>query len=92
MPYSKRNTPSGEITRPPLMTHRLAAEEIIFAGGSSGFALAGALKAAALSEEDYLVVLFPDGGSRYLSKIHNDAWMREKGFLPAVDRPAGDSE
>ena len=76
-----------------LMTRRLAAEEGIFAGGSSGFALAGALKAAAaLSEEDYLVVLFPDGGSRYLSKIYNDAWMREKGFLPAVDRPAGDSE
>jgi cystathionine beta-synthase len=66
------------------MTRRLVREEGIFAGGSSGAAVAGAIKYARahkLGEEDTLVVILPDAGSRYLSKIFNDNWMREHGFL-----------
>ena len=66
-------------------TRRLAREEGIFGGGSSGAAVAGAVKylqhhdAAGLTA----VVLLPDSGSRYLSKIYNDKWMEENGFLDA---------
>jgi cystathionine beta-synthase len=70
-----------------LWTRRLVREEGIFAGGSSGSALAGALKYARdLSEERLVVVLFPDTGARYLSKVFNDDWMREHGFLPVDTR------
>lgn len=69
-----------------LWTRRLVREEGIFAGGSSGAALAGALKYARdLSEDRLVVVLLPDTGARYLSKVYNDDWMREHGLLP-VDR------
>ena len=69
-----------------LWTRRLVREEGIFAGGSSGAALAGALKYAQNLDEDRLVVvLLPDTGARYLSKVFNDDWMREHGLLP-VDR------
>ena len=65
-----------------LWTRRLVREEGIFCGGSSGAAMAGAVKAAAeLGPERLLVVLFPDSGSRYLSKVFSDDWMREHGFL-----------
>ena len=65
-----------------LMARRLTREEGIFVGGSSGTNLAAALKLAErLSEEDVVVVLLPDTGERYLSKIYNDIWMRENGFL-----------
>ena len=70
-----------------LMTRRLTREEGIFCGGSCGMAMAGALKwlrspaGEQLTEEDIVVVLLPDSGSRYLSKIFDDAWMRENGFL-----------
>lgn len=70
-----------------LMTRRLVREEGIFCGGSCGLALAGALKwlrspaAEQLTEDDLVVVLLPDSGSRYLSKLFDDAWMRENGFL-----------
>ncbi len=65
-----------------LMTRRLVREEGIFCGGSCGFAMAGALQAAReLPEDAVLVVLLPDSGSRYLSKIFNDDWMRENRFL-----------
>jgi cystathionine beta-synthase len=68
-----------------LWTRRLVRDEGIFAGGSSGSALAGALKyARQLPEDRLVVVLFPDTGARYLSKVFNDDWMREHGFL-AVD-------
>lgn len=67
-------------------TRRLVREEGIFAGGSSGSALAGALRYARdLGPEHLIVVLFPDSGSRYLSKVFDDEWMREHGFAP-VDR------
>jgi cystathionine beta-synthase len=69
-----------------LMTRRLVREEGLFCGGSCGLAVAGALKwlrgnGSYLTEDDLVVVLLPDSGSRYLSKIFDDAWMRENGFL-----------
>jgi cystathionine beta-synthase len=69
-----------------LMTRRLVREEGLFGGGSCGLAMAGALKwlrgeGATLGEEDVVVVLLPDSGSRYLSKIFDDTWMRENSFL-----------
>jgi len=65
-----------------LMGRRLTREEGIFAGGSSGSALAGALKVAErLTEKEIMVVLLPDTGERYLSKMYNDDWMRENLFL-----------
>lgn len=72
-----------------LMTRRLVREEGIFCGGSCGLAVAGAIKwlrspaAENLSEDDIVVVLLPDSGSRYLSKVFDDNWMRENGFLEA---------
>jgi cystathionine beta-synthase len=63
-------------------TRRLVREEGIFCGGSSGAAMAGAVKAAeGLGPERLMVVVFPDSGDRYLSKVFNDDWMREHGFL-----------
>ena len=65
-----------------LAARRLTREEGIFAGGSCGTAVAGAFKLAErLSENDVVVVILPDGGSKYLSKLYNDDWMRENGFI-----------
>ena len=67
-----------------LMTRRLVREEAIFAGNSAGAAVAGALKYAAerdLGPDKTVVVLLPDSGSRYLSKVFDDNWMRENRFL-----------
>ncbi len=65
-----------------LMARRLAEEEGIFAGGSSGSAVWAALQIAQdLDDTKIMVVILPDSGSRYLSKIYNDDWMKEKGFL-----------
>lgn len=65
-------------------TRRLAREEGLLVGGSSGLAVASALKVArGLGPEDVMVVLLPDGGRGYLGKIFNDGWMRSYGFLPA---------
>jgi cystathionine beta-synthase len=65
-----------------LMARRLTREEGILAGGSAGTAVAGMLKVASrFTEEDVVVVLLPDTGERYISKIYNDEWMRENGFL-----------
>ena len=74
------------------VTRRLARLEGIFAGGSSGMVLAAALKhAEGLTESDLMVVIFPDSGSRYLSKIFNDDWMKENQFLePPVRLTTGD--
>lgn len=67
-------------------TRRLAREEGLLVGGSSGLAVASALKAAKkLGPDDVMVVLLPDGGRGYLGKIFNDKWMRSYGFLPASD-------
>jgi len=65
-----------------LMTRRLVKEEGIFAGGSSGSAVSGAITYAKdLNEDRLVVVILPDSGSRYLSKIFDDSWMRENGYL-----------
>ena len=65
-----------------LMARRLAREEGIFAGGSSGSAVWAALKLASQVDADkHIVVILPDSGDRYLSKFYNDEWMRKNGFL-----------
>ncbi len=65
-----------------LMARRLAQEEGIFAGGSSGSAAWAALEVAKdLDGNKLVVVILPDSGTRYLSKVYNDEWMKEKGFL-----------
>ncbi|PJH75589.1 MAG: cystathionine beta-synthase [Anaerolineae bacterium CG_4_9_14_0_8_um_filter_58_9] len=74
-----------------LWARRLVKEEGIFAGGSSGSALAAAVRHAQSldrgngrkAEERLVVVILPDSGSRYLSKFYDDKWMRENGFLEA---------
>ncbi|TAH34905.1 MAG: pyridoxal-phosphate dependent enzyme [Planctomycetota bacterium] len=64
---------------------RLAAECGLFVGGSSGLALAGALREARqLAPDARVVVLLPDSGGRYLSKCFSDDWMKDNGFLPRV--------
>jgi cystathionine beta-synthase len=61
---------------------RLAREEGILVGGSSGMALHAALVVARdRGPDDVIVVLFPDTGRNYLSKFFNDEWMRQNGFL-----------
>src|SRR5512134_2649716 len=65
-----------------LWARQLVRQEGIFAGGSSGSALAGAIKyCRKLSGDRIPVVILPDSGSRYLSKFYDDKWMREFGFL-----------
>jgi len=65
-----------------LWARQLVRQEGIFAGGSSGSALAGAVKyCRKLTADRLAVVIFPDSGSRYLSKFYDDKWMREFGFL-----------
>ncbi|GAA1964364.1 cystathionine beta-synthase [Agromyces allii] len=68
------------------MTRRLANEEGLLVGGSSGMAVAAALRAAKdASPDDVFVVLLPDGGRGYLGKIFNDKWMRAYGFSNAPE-------
>ncbi len=66
-----------------LWTRRLAETEGILAGGSCGLALYAAYQVAAEIEdpEAMVAVILPDGGRSYISKIYNDAWMRQYGFL-----------
>ncbi len=65
-----------------LWARQLVRQEGIFAGGSSGSAIAGAIKYCRKLPADRLpVVILPDSGSRYLSKFYDDKWMREFGFL-----------
>jgi len=72
-------------------TRRLAREEAIFTGGSGGMAMWVALQVArTLGADDLLVVLLPDTGERYLSKVHNDAWMRDNHLLDPTVTRAGD--
>jgi len=61
---------------------RMTREEGIFVGGSSGMAVWAALKLSEdLTSQDVVVVLIPDSGRGYLSKVYNDAWMADYGFL-----------
>ncbi|MBL4861857.1 MAG: pyridoxal-phosphate dependent enzyme [Crocinitomicaceae bacterium] len=72
-------------------TRRLAREEGIFVGNSAGAAIKGVLQMAdQLAEDDVVVILFHDHGSRYVGKIFNDDWMRERGFLDEEITTAGD--
>ncbi len=67
-----------------LMTRRLVRQEGLFCGGSSGSAVAGLLKSQivrGLKPDQVAVVLLPDSGDRYLSKLFDDNWMRENGFM-----------
>jgi cystathionine beta-synthase len=65
-----------------LMTRDLVRLEGLFVGGSGGAAVAGAIKyAKASGRKENILVLMPDGASKYISKIFNDDWMRENGFL-----------
>jgi cystathionine beta-synthase len=66
-----------------LMTRELTRLEGLFVGGSGGAAVAGALKYVRESgaRDRKVLVLLPDGGHKYMSKIFNDDWMRENGFL-----------
>ena len=65
-----------------IYTRKLAREEGIFAGNSCGAAIKGMLQLKAhFGPDDVVVVLLHDSGSRYITKIYNDDWMREKGFL-----------
>jgi cystathionine beta-synthase len=65
-----------------LMTRRLAREEALLTGGSCGMAVVAALEVARQAgPQDVIVVLRPDGGRGYLSKIFNDEWMADYGFL-----------
>src|SRR6266508_1096287 len=74
-----------------IMTRRIAREEGIFAGNSAGSAMAGLLQLRDhFTEDDVIVVIFHDHGSRYLGKMFNDEWMREKGFLEKSGMTARD--
>ncbi|MBA2591200.1 MAG: pyridoxal-phosphate dependent enzyme [Gammaproteobacteria bacterium] len=68
------------------MTRRLTREEGIFSGVSCGAAVAGAVKWVAANDAKDLVVvvLLPDGGSKYTSKVYSDRWMEENGFLEPI--------
>ena len=72
-------------------TRRLAREEGIFVGNSAGAAIKGLLQMGEqLTKDDVVVVLFHDHGSRYVGKMFNDEWMRERGFLEEELLTAGD--
>ena len=65
-----------------LFARQLARQEGILMGYSAGSALAGLIQMKSwLTEEHVVVIVFPDHGSRYVGKIYNDEWMRDKGFL-----------
>jgi cystathionine beta-synthase len=67
------------------ITRRLAREEGLLVGGSCGMAVAAAIKVAErASKDDVIVVLLPDGGRGYLSKIFSDTWMSDYGFIEAA--------
>ncbi|MFH6984241.1 cystathionine beta-synthase [Marinoscillum luteum] len=66
-----------------VMARRLSREEGLFCGWSCGSAVHGALEFARdhLKEDDVMVILLPDHGTRYLGKVYNDNWMKDHGFL-----------
>tara|TARA_R110002096_G_scaffold136909_6_gene289809 strand:+ start:2311 stop:3681 length:1371 start_codon:yes stop_codon:yes gene_type:complete len=67
-----------------IMTRRLAREEGFFMGNSAGSAVAGLLQLKdRLTKDDVVVVIFHDHGSRYVGKMFNDDWVRDRGFMEA---------
>lgn len=74
-----------------IYTQRLAKEEGMFLGNSAGSAIKGLLQLKEhFTKDDVVVVLFHDHGSRYVGKMFNDDWMRERGFLEEEVSMAGD--
>jgi cystathionine beta-synthase len=74
-----------------VMTRRIAREEAIFAGNSAGSAMAGLLQMKHMFKEgDVVVVIFHDHGTRYLGKMYNDEWMRDRGFIQDEKKTARD--
>ena len=74
-----------------LMTREIVRKEAIWVGYSAGSAIAGLLQMKEqLTEKDLVVVIFHDHGTRYLNKIFNDDWMREKGFIDRKGMTARD--
>lgn len=72
-----------------VMTRRIPREEGIFVGNSAGSALAGLLQMKdRFKPGDVVVVIFHDHGTRYLGKMFNDDWMRDRGFLPPAPKVA----
>lgn len=72
-----------------VMTRRIPREEGIFVGNSAGSALAGLLQMKDLfKKDDVVVIIFHDHGTRYLGKMFNDDWMRDRGFLPPAPKVA----
>lgn len=64
-----------------IWTRRLARHEGLFAGGSAGTALGAAMRLLpTLTEKDFVVVLIPDTGARYLSKVYNNEWMKDNRY------------
>ena len=65
-----------------VVARRLAKMEGLFTGGSGGGCISGALRLAKdLGPNDFVVALLPDTGMRYLSKVYNDLWMQERGYV-----------
>jgi len=67
-----------------MTTRALAEQEALFVGGSCGAAVYGALeyiRRGSFGDEDVMVIILPDSGTRYVGKIYNDEWMKDKGFL-----------
>src|SRR5688572_24995428 len=74
-----------------LMARRVTAEEGILIGGSGGTAVAAALEIGrGLGADDLVVVLIPDSGRGYLSRVFDDDWMAGHGFLEGDDQPVAD--
>ena len=73
------------------MTREIVRQEAIWVGYSAGSAMAGLLQMKQqLTEKDLVVVIFHDHGTRYLNKIFNDDWMREKGYIDRKGMTARD--
>jgi len=68
-----------------VVARRLVKQEGIFTGGSGGGCISGALRLAkTLDEKAFIVAFLPDTGMRYLSKVYNDEWMRERGYVDSA--------
>jgi len=64
---------------------RLVKQEGLFTGGSGGGCISGALRLPKdLTDQDFVVAFLPDTGMRYLSKVYNDEWMRERGYVDSA--------
>src|SRR5437899_9798289 len=68
-----------------VVARRLVKMEGLFTGGSGGGCISAALQVAkGLGPKDFIVAFLPDTGMRYLSKVYNDEWMRERGYADSA--------